>query len=156
MPRTHPRKQFLLNRTRTAEVFGVRVLAITEWTKAGMPVYGRRGREVLYDVPACIEWYVGHASGGKRGALNLTEERARKEAALADKAELDNAQRRGELLEFEAVAREWASQIRAARSVFLALPTRLAPLVFGCTTIKQVEAIFRDGVDEGLGELSRN
>ena len=44
--------------------------------------------------------------------------------ALADKAELANAHRRGALVDAEAVQREWCDTIRGVRARVMAVPTR--------------------------------
>jgi len=87
-------------------------------------------------------------------ALELTEERARLAKEQADKTALDNAQRRGELLEVGVVEAEVTSAFARVRSRLLAIPSKTAPLVSQVETPAEAEAIIRSAVIEALRELS--
>jgi phage terminase Nu1 subunit (DNA packaging protein) len=71
--------------------------------------------------------------GGKRAGSgrkpapgeSLESARRRKETALADLRQLEVQKRRGELLEAEAVAREWGDLCRTVRAGVLAVPSRI-------------------------------
>ncbi len=49
----------------------------------------------------------------------------RKQLALASMRELDLAKRRGEVLDADAVASEWAGILRTVRAAMLAVPSRV-------------------------------
>jgi len=75
------------------------------------------------------------------------ESQARREAALAVMAELDLAQRRGELVKVEDVEREWFENGRMLRDRLEALPQRIAPLVAGT---HEAQATLIDALREGI------
>lgn len=67
------------------------------------------------------------------------ESRARREAAEADKAEMAVMQMRGELVEKAAVKAEFAKQAGAVRDGLLNVPARLAPVLFACKSMVELQ-----------------
>lgn len=102
-------------------------------TKAreGLFVRCARGR---YDVAASVGNYVEHLravasrSGGRPPSGgegdDLRAEKLRLTRAQADKEETRVARERGELVQADAVSREWASILRDLRNALLAVPSR--------------------------------
>lgn len=84
-----------------------------------------------YPLPEAVQRYVEHlrdvaaGRGGEEGVHDLTQERARLAKEQADGAALKNAALRGELVEAEAVRREWSDILRGVRSAMLAVPSRV-------------------------------
>jgi hypothetical protein len=60
---------------------------------------------------------------------NYFEERARRERAMADQAEMEAAKMRGDLVPVEDVKRQWAIEASRQREAWLQLADRLAPLL---------------------------
>lgn len=56
---------------------------------------------------------------------SIQSARRRKECALADLRQLEVARRKGELLDADAVTREWGAIVRQARAALLAVPSRV-------------------------------
>jgi phage terminase Nu1 subunit (DNA packaging protein) len=67
-----------------------------------------------------------HARGGRKpSATSLHAFRTRKECALAELRELEVKAKRGELLDADAVAREWADVLRQVRAGVLTVVSRV-------------------------------
>ena len=80
----------LLTRTELAKQLDRNRQTITKWTAAGMPVAkrGSRGKPHLYRVSVVLAWLAARDEIAKSGqALDLTQQRARKELAQALLAE---------------------------------------------------------------------
>lgn len=60
------------------------------------------------------------------GELDPNQQRARKDAAHAEKLEMENEARRGELVEAEEVKREWVGICSNIRASLMSLPSRVA------------------------------
>jgi hypothetical protein len=71
----------------------------------------------------------GRPPGPAPGPQSLREARRRKQVALADLRELEVAKLRGQLVDADAVVREWTEGLRRIRSVVLAVPSRVRQLV---------------------------
>jgi hypothetical protein len=87
--------------------------------------------------------------------LDLTSERARVAKEHADKLEMENAVKRGELIPAETAAEVLRSEYQRASVKLQALPTKLAPLIVGSKSLAEVQDILSDGIGEALDELSR-
>jgi hypothetical protein len=85
-----------------------------------------------------------------------TEARAKREAALAEMAELDLAKQRGELIPADAVQEHWTGMIATMRQIMLALPSRLAAVVPGCETQQEAEREAMQLVREALTAISKS
>lgn len=86
---------------------------------------------------------------------NYFAEKTRLTSAQADKVELENAVRQGELFEAQEAERIWSAQIGACRARLLSLPTKLAPELAGITDPIAVQERLRSTIHEALQELSK-
>jgi phage terminase Nu1 subunit (DNA packaging protein) len=112
----------------------------------------------LITVAEAGEWLRAYAiSKADRRAptdAKLESERqlARKNAAIADKTELHNAARRGELIEAEAARAAWAVIVECVTARLLQIPTVAAPLVTGAADqyaiMEQLDDVIRDALTE--------
>lgn len=80
--------------------------------------------------------------------------RSRKEAALADLAEMEAAELRGETSRNEEVSKCWGEMLASLRARLLVLPSMAAPLIAAPGKAAEVQAIIRKLVNEALQELS--
>lgn len=101
--------------------------------------------------------------GGKDGAaahatdgpvLIPVQERARKDREMADKYELENKVRRGELLEQATVEAAAFDVVMRVRSRLLRLPASCAPLLIGAEDRVEIQQIIEKEVRDALSELS--
>ncbi len=119
----HKKQRFRkLDQTDIAEVHGVTSRTIREWGEQGLP----RNPDGSYDGPATIEWRIARSTGG---ALDLDQERARLAKEQADKTALENAQRRGELVDLNTIGEELGRALAAFRARLLGAANKLAPRV---------------------------
>ena len=95
---------------------------------------------------------------GRADDAGLKQERdiqaARKDAALAEKTELENAVRRGELCEASEVVAGWQTVLSRVRSRILRVPHITAPLVVGEPDIHTIRETIDSAVRDALTELS--
>lgn len=111
-----------------------------------------------YDVFACLGAYHDNlrevaAGRGAGGVLDLAQERARLAKEQADKVALENAVSRNELMPEAEVVSTWQTIITAARAKFLALPTKMAPILAPLTDPVDVQDKLTAAVHDSLSEL---
>ncbi len=87
------------------------------------------------------------------GDLDATQERARKDKALADKTEIQVLQMRDELLPSDEVARAWGDHITAARSRLLTMGATLGPQVAIESDVVRCRRLIDSQVKDALAEL---
>ncbi|WP_191569056.1 terminase small subunit [Paracoccus yeei] len=110
------------------EILGLNERTVRDLVDRGVVTRTGRGR---YDLFGSILAYVEHlravaaGRGGEAASYDLTRERARLAKEQADERELRNATLRGELVEVEAVKREWTDILRSIRSRVLSVPSRV-------------------------------
>lgn len=91
-----------------AQAFGKSARTIQTWSDEGMP----RNADDSYDLPVCIEW----RERGTVGDLDPAQESARKNAAIADKTEMEIAVRAGELMAISEAVAWYAEHIGRCKS----------------------------------------
>ena len=104
---------------------------------------------------------VAATSSGKTDDPDETEQpedylaaRARKEAALADLAEMEAAELRGDLVRTDDVVSCWGEMMASLRARLLVLPSMAAPQVSAPGRALEVQGILAKLVNEALSELS--
>lgn len=86
------------------------------------------------------------------GSAKAAEE-LRKIRLQSDKAELELAAKRGELVPINQVADVWQSAVLVLKTRLNAIPARLAPRVHAAPTIAAAESEIRGEVDQALEDL---
>lgn len=133
----NPEEPLYVGRERLAYIMGVTPIMVTKLTHAGMPKAGH-GR---YDLAECVQWYLEswrERTREARSAKTTSGERQRYDAARADRAELENAQMRGELVDVAEI-RATVSGIAATMCLRLdAMPSRLSPAL---AVLSEIEAV---------------
>lgn len=104
------------------------------------------------------EFAVRRVRGDVKGdpKLDANMQLARKNAALADKTELENAQRRGELIEADSVKAEWETILMRVRTKLLQIPSMAAPVVSIETDPVEIQKIIDDHIRDALSELAND
>lgn len=132
---------------------------IQQLAKEGMP----RDSRGQYELGACMAWYIRylqhaveqrHDPNTRDESLVLTRERSRLAREQADRQELDNAERRGELVELAAVTDAWANRLVSLRARLRAIPTKLGPQLTNITDAAVISAQIRADIDGALEELA--
>lgn len=132
-----------LTQKQLAELFSVTPRTIRDWHAEGIP----RLEDGNYDGSACIVWYTD-----KEG--EFADQRQRLAAAQAEKAEAENAIRRGELADTSAVAAMWIEMIASARAKLLSMPTKLGPQLANVADVGTIATLIRTEVHAALSELA--
>lgn len=94
-------------------------------------------------------------SPDEQPTTKLTEE-IRLIKARADKAEIEVAEKAGQLIPVEEVSSAWTKLVMRVKTRLLKLPTTVAPMVHGIPDVHDVQAEIERGVREALEELSRD
>lgn len=100
------------------------------------------------------EQAAGRGASTATGAINIVEERARLAHHQANIAELEEATRRGALIQVERALAHWQDVQSSCRAKLLSVPTRLASLAAGRSE-REVEASARKLISAALAELAR-
>lgn len=148
---TPPGTRDVISTDQLADLLGVTANRIGVLSREGhIPRLGRGSYERRDAVRAYCEHLRKQASG--RGAANpeYTREKTRLAREQADKAEMQNAVARRELIPSADVEREWSSILRDVRAAMLALPSRLQQRLGHLTThdIATLEREIRDALSE--------
>jgi len=141
--------KFLGNHGATAQLLGISEQALWKAVKErGCPCLGRRGKETLYDWREVLPWRVADLMPGDE------DQRQRLAAAQAEKIEMENRRRKGQLAEVSEVEQTWASFALAVRSRLLRLPTTVAAEIADPALRPAVQATTTRVVREALTELA--
>jgi len=98
--------------------------------------------------------YCRYLRDGPDDQLELDQEQAKLARSRREKIELDISVRRGELLERDAVRRDWATWAGRCREKLLTLPSALASVCAGMDA-RTIQQHAHKMVCEALDELSR-
>jgi phage terminase Nu1 subunit (DNA packaging protein) len=136
---------------RAANLCSVTEKTIRSWIMNGLDVMhaGRQGSKTdrtIIDLVVLLRWYL------EQDALDVAKTRLA--SAQADRHEIENATRRGELLSVEDVERAWTDLILACRSKILGLPTKLAARLINVSDAATIAALIGEEVTATLDELA--
>jgi hypothetical protein len=140
------------NKKQTAVFFGVSTQALDGWINKGCPCEKQK-RELLFYLPDVVRWRDERGEDGAK--LDLTAERARLSKEQADKAEMENAKMRGELVPVAYVRELLEKVLSTFKTRILGLPTKMAPVVFGLKSITDTREALDNNLHDALNELSR-
>lgn len=149
-----------LTRRELAQVLGCHMQTVTKWEREGLPIAerGRKGRPSRYDEAAVRAWLTAREEQAQSlQALDLVQERARKEHWQALLAEQTYRVRERQLLDAADVAKTWGAVVSAIRAKLLAMPTSFADRVHRAAVLNGlpgVEAGLRTAVYDVLRELA--
>lgn len=132
-----------LTQKQLAELFSVTPRSIRDWHSEGLP----RLEDGNYDGSACVAWYTDRDG-------EFADQRQRLAAAQAEKAEAENAVRRGDLADTAVVAVAWIGMIASARAKILAMPGKLGPQVATNSDAAACAALIRTEAYAALSELA--
>ncbi len=142
--------------TELATLLGLTTQAIGKLTEKGIFRRVARGR---YDLTASIVAYIRYRerlaaerAGGDEGSY--AQGRTKKIWEEARRAEHERLVREGLFLERESVDRTWKAMIASARSVLLAMPSRLALQLARASSPQACEALVRKSVYSALSRLA--
>lgn len=139
--------------------------AVTKWKKAGLPMHGGRVR-----VLAAEKWLKDNNLGQPRVAKPRTAKAAqvdeitpdgetlaqanrRKEIALANLREIDEAERRAELVDVGKMEQAWSGVGQTIRDALLGLPDKMTPTLAALTDKKQIRSYLMESLRQALTAL---
>lgn len=150
----------LLSRRDLAKALGCHMMTVTKWEREGLPIAerGGKGRPTHYREIDVRAWLQLRDEAAKQpGALNLMQERARRERAQAALAEQAHQIRMRDLLPREEVEKVWGGEVAAVRAKLLSWSQTLSDQVFRAATVEglgAVERLLATAVDDVLRELA--
>jgi phage terminase Nu1 subunit (DNA packaging protein) len=125
------------------------------WCAKGLPVVGQ-GEKARYPWPEVFRWLTEQIERRARDAAkpaNFEDARARTELAKAEMAELDLAERRGELMTVADGEKVMIAAFSRVRAQVLAMPGKYAPRIVGIPTVARANEILRAVADELMQDL---
>lgn len=137
-----------------AELLNLTPRRVQQLVQEGVIPKAARGR---YDLAASVGAYVAHLQGqlgDGKAPHNLSAQRARLAAAQADKAEMELAARRGELVDVGRAVELLTKVVSAVRARVLALPADAVPRLKGKRRADEMRAVLQDLTDECLHEIA--
>ena len=145
----------IVNKSELAKALDYSVPTITHWVRRGCPVQqeGSQTKAWKFKLSEVVQWLLDQQASPADAAA-LTAERVRLTCAQADRQEHALQLEREQVVPLEEVALFWADILGAARTRLLAVPTRAAPLVLGCTSLAGAAAILDELICEALTDLS--
>jgi len=149
----------LATRRELAEAFGVHMMTITKWERDGLPIAerGRKGKPSRYRLAECMQWYISRevqSQGGADEKLSPANEKALLDRKRREELELKIMVRRGELVEAQEAARDFAECAAAVKARLRRIPDAVADRLVKLTDPHAVQALLLAEVDEALTELS--
>lgn len=125
--------------------------------EAGIEPQKRTPKSDLFASDLALRAVLIESAAADDGAdLDLDEQRARLAKAQADRVEVENAVRAGELLELSDTFDGWTRLIAAARAKFIGLHMKLAPQLAAMTDPAAIAEAIRLEVWAALSELTTN
>lgn len=150
-----------VTRRELAELLDCDMRTISKWQEEGLPVlhHGRGGRPSRYDEAAVRAWLQAREEFAKTpgAALDLVQERARKERWQGLLAEQTFNVRARKLLPADEIEQQLSARVNATRTKLLSWQTILSDAVFREATLNGlpgVEAVLKKAVHEVLRELA--
>lgn len=142
------------------ELFGLTDMRIQQLVKEGKVVKAERGKYLLWEsVQGYVRYQQERAAGryggeGEVSAGSYEEHRARLYKARADAQEVLAARLKGTVHDAEAISAVMNDMVANARSKFLAVPDKIAPIMADLSDPNECKARLTDAVHECLAELA--
>jgi phage terminase Nu1 subunit (DNA packaging protein) len=138
-----------------AKLFGISERRIQQLAQDGIIPKPEKNQ---YELVGCVRAYINYLQQrafGKGVAPQDTHlERARLLKAQADMAEIDLAQKTGELVTVERVEADWLTMVSACRAKLLSIPTKSAYQVSNLKDTHEIEKFLKRTIHEALTELA--
>lgn len=147
----------VVGRAELAEIFGVSVASVDHWLRSGAPC-DASGATAKFNTAEMVDWRIAQAvervtESAPADSDTLDDARRRKTQAEAELAEIEVAEKRGEVVNIAEAARTVAEEYAAVRAKLLGIPGRLAPLMAIETDQPACKALLVREITEALNEL---
>lgn len=147
MSKTTERERWNRTGAEIAAMFGVSAEAISNWVEAGAPKIAHN----QYDERLFVPWVIEQHKS--RDKATLAEEQARLTKHKADIAEMESAEKRGELVPRDVVREEWSMKMSVIRSGMLTVSAS-TPQIVAQPTVQESRKVLDDAIRHVLTELS--
>lgn len=147
-----------LNRLATIKLLKTKAHILDEWIDMGMPFEpGPHGPQSdRFDIGAILQWHIDNGAKGSVDEISMsaTEAKRRQAVAVALSAELDLAQKRGQLAKIEDLMSEFSRALIETRAALMSQSNRLTGLL-SHQDDETVMKILNDDAAEILSKLSQ-
>lgn len=138
-----------------ADIIGKTPKWVNSLTNDGILVQVSRGK---YDLATNVQRYVEYARGigdiENEDGVNYVEEKALHERAKRKLAEMELAEKEGQLIQVEEVEQLLGKMIGLFKSRCLTIPSKVSPLVQYETELPKITTLLKQEISEALQELS--
>ena len=138
-----------------ARCLGITVQAIQKLTTQGVL---RRDENGKFDLFEAVPLYVAFCRRGgperERAQANFNEEKARLTRAQADRAELDLAEKSGEVIDAAEAVLAWEQMLTNCKNKVLSIPAKAAPMFSAETDTAVIQDDLENYLRDALNELS--
>lgn len=151
----------IINKTETCALFGCASPTFIKYINHGMPFIqrGKRGSrhpDWQLDRDKALAWYSENVTKTKSKREGFDQARTRKVSADASLAELELSIKQGQVVKIEDVASIVEHEYANVRARLLAIPHKLAPLMYINDDLTECKEIIDDAIREALEELTGN
>lgn len=138
-----------------AKLFGLSERRVQQLARDGIiPKPEKNQYELIGSVRSYINYLQQRAFGQGVAPQDTHLERARLLKAQADMAEIELAERTGELVTVERVESDWMAMVMACRAKMLGLPTKTAYQISNLKDTHEIEKFLKRTITEALTELA--
>jgi len=139
-----------VNQADLASALGVHTRTIQKWHTEGFPIEGTDGKENVYDLAQCVEWYIKRRIGSE-----LQYEKTRLFAAQAHKTELECEFLRLELIRTTEVESTWATIRNEFQQKISQIPERIPASILKITNLVDAKQQLREIFAQALEDLAK-
>lgn len=148
-----------LNRTETADYFGIAMTTLDDWVRRGCPIVARggRGRAWTFNTADLIKWREADIRAESKGvqAASAEELKRRKLEAETEMVELDLAKAKELVAPIEQIERAMAKAFGEVRANLRNLvPERAARRLVGEPNQARIKEVLLEEVDQALEALA--
>ncbi|MDB2414197.1 hypothetical protein N9W34_00320 [Rickettsiales bacterium] len=138
-----------------AKLFGLSERRVQQLAREGVIPKPEKNQ---YELIGCVRSYINYlqqrAFGQGVAPQDTHLERARLLKAQADMAEIELAERTGELVTVERVEADWSQMVTACRAKMLSIPTKTAYQISNLKDTHEIEKFLKRTIFEALSELA--
>ena len=141
--------------TTIAKLFGLSERRVQQLAQEGIiPKPEKNQYELVGSVRAYINYLQQRAFGKGAAPQDTHLERARLLKAQADMAEIELAERTGNLVTVERIEADWVAMVTACRAKLLGIPTKTAYQISNLKDPEEIENFLKRTIHEALSELA--
>ena len=148
----------IFNRKQLAECLGVDERTLARWADDEQMPVERRGKrsEWRADPARVVAWLLERERAKDDTNAEVSAQRARLLKLQADRVEVDNRERIGQLVSVAAVKREYGPRIAGARDALLAVPDRIAARCAASSDPELVHTLIANEIKLAMSNLQRS